>query len=352
MVISKQQNKNYCDINQDCNQCSICGKDNNNYCSCNINNTYCYSGYLGNYSLIAEFLYSFDGCMTGNRGMENICGSSNIDIDIGINKTVNFISTSMLDYFCFYNVKKIRNNNNDILISIKKEGYIPITFNMHLVIYDNNNKVKISSWTNLINDLNIFEIVELEAEKISVYVHIPNGNNMGKISINFSIKDTIIKKITYTTNSTINKGLIFGIIGGTVFLIIIIITICLIRRNRNKSTTQSDNSTSNNQIVRTPSNLDQIKKNTEEMNKLFKSELSPSIYYKKKAVNDCYSCTICLEDFKDGSSVIVTTKCKHSFHFNCFKNWVFKNITNSKCPNCNNPILKSDIDILSNVSPI
>ena len=343
IVISFEQTSNYCNINKNCNNCSICGKDNNDYCSCNMDNMYCYNGEPGNYTSISNFLYSFDGCIIGNGDLEDVCGSSNINIDIGTNKTINFVSTSMGDYFCYYNVAKTKNNNNEIIISLKRDGNTPQALNMHLLVYDNNNKIRLSSYKNLLYSSNFFEIVELYAEKISVYIHIFNGNNMGNISISFSIKGTIIKKIIYTTDSTINKALIFGIIGGALFILLIIIIICLVKKYRRRRVPQIiETYSSNNLKARTPSYLEQVNKNTAEMKLLFRTELSPTKYNKQKALNDCYNCTICLEDFKDQLDIIVTTKCKHSFHFNCFKNWVFKNIIFPKCPNCNNPILNSD----------
>ena len=77
------------------------------------------------------------------------------------------------------------------------------------------------------------------------------------------------------------------------------------------------------------------------MNHLLETELIPTKYYKKNVINDCYKCTICLEEFKENKSIIITTKCGHSFHLKCFKNWTFKNILFPKCPNCNHPILEN-----------
>ena len=51
---------------------------------------------------------------------------------------------------------------------------------------------------------NHLEIIELEAEKISMYVDIPDGNSMDKISISFGIDDTEVKKIKNKKNKKIN----------------------------------------------------------------------------------------------------------------------------------------------------
>ena len=60
------------------------------------------------------------------------------------------------------------------------------------------------------------------------------------------------------------------------------------------------------------------------------------------STNDCYKCTICLEEFKEGLSEVVTTKCKHIFHLDCLRNWINNNFSLPKCPNCNELILNLD----------
>ena len=332
---SIEQNKNYCDLEQKCNNCTICGQDSNNYCSCNFYNIYCRNDY--NYTILTDFIYSYDACIVNNRNFENICGSSNVNIDIGITKNISIQNSNNKNFFCFYNVKKIRNNNNDINIFLINEGNKYVNFNLHLMIYYNNDKIKVSSWMNLLPS-NFLHIVESNAEKISVYVDIPDGAYIQDLKISFSMENARIKKITYETKSNKNKILIFGIILGVLVIALIILTIFVIRKychNKNISQNLDSNESKNKKI----SILEQTNQNKEKMNAMFKTELIPSTFYKNSIINDNYKCTICLEEFKDGLSSIITTKCKHSFHEKCFKNWVFKNILFPKCPNCNNPIL-------------
>ena len=47
------------------------------------------------------------------------------------------------------------------------------------------------------------------------------------------------------------------------------------------------------------------------------------------------NCTICLEELKVDVDEVSLTPCYHVFHFDCLSNWLRKNITNIKCPNCN-----------------
>ena len=100
-----------------------------------------------------------------------------------------------------------------------------------------------------------------------------------------------------------------------------------------------------------------IKSNKDKIDDIFKGELKPKIFKKlnnSNNDNDCLNCTICLENFKEGLSLIVDTKCQHRFHYKCFKDWIYKNILMPKCPNCNVPILETENNnnISNNISSI
>ena len=97
--------------------------------------------------------------------------------------------------------------------------------------------------------------------------------------------------------------------------------------------------------------LNIVNSNKTKVDDLFKTELLPTIYNKNNVINDCYNCTICMEDFIDNSSIIVKTKCGHIFHEKCFKKLIYKNIICPKCPNCNYLILGPESEsILHNIS--
>ena len=340
--ISFEQIKNNCDKNQDCGNCTICGHEKNNYCSCNFYNVYCKNGDSNNnITILTDFLQFYDGCILGNGEMENICGNSNLNIDIGINNTIHFVSSDNINFFCFYNVKILNSNNNEIKILIKKEGNDTISsFNLHLIVYYNYNRIQYSSRMNLLLDSsNVLELIEIEVEKISIYIDIPDGKNMDKISINLSIVDKVVKRISYiSNNNNINKGLIYGIVIGVISILLIVVIIYLIKKFKTPPLSY-EHSFSNDPIIIKPNYSPQIIRNIYLLNNLFKKELIPKQYLNKNIVNDCTKCTICLEDFKEEKSIVITTKCKHTFHYKCFKDWAFKNIKFPKCPNCNSQIL-------------
>lgn len=339
---SFEQNQSICDFNNYCSDCKICGSDTNNYCSCNFENSHCKNKSDNTVVFLSDFLMYYDGCIS-NANTLDICGESNININIGDNKTIYFQNYSgPNDVICYYNIKKIVNNNNDILITIRKRGNQNLLFNAYFVVYYNNEKIKISSLNNLLLYSNVYQIDEELVQKISLYIEIMNGKNINDLSISFSIENKPVIKITYEKNSNKkNRDIFLGVtIASVGLLIIVIIIACIIRYYRNKSNT---NILPNNNINKIQQNSleKRININKKEMNHLLETELIPTKYYKKNVINDCYKCTICLEEFKENKSIIITTKCGHSFHLKCFKNWTFKNILFPKCPNCNHPILKN-----------
>lgn len=75
-------------------------------------------------------------------------------------------------------------------------------------------------------------------------------------------------------------------------------------------------------------------KNKKEIEKLLETDLKPHFY--KEHMNEFNAtCTICMESFAEEKSEVTVLFCKHIFHHGCLKNWLFKNLTHPKCPNCN-----------------
>ena len=68
--------------------------------------------------------------------------------------------------------------------------------------------------------------------------------------------------------------------------------------------------------------------------------------YDKNIIKDCLKCTICDKDFIDNLSLVITSKCGHTFHEKCFKNYIYKDIICPKCPICNSLLLKPEIEII------
>ena len=51
---------------------------------------------------------------------------------------------------------------------------------------------------------------------------------------------------------------------------------------------------------------------------------------------------ILMNIFINNSKLIITTKCNHTFHSKCIKNYIYKNLICPKCPICNYIFLDSE----------
>ena len=364
------QELNYCNSEHYCNNCTICGKDNVTYCSCNFYNNYCLeedSSKRHN----NDFLQNYDGCLSSNGDMENVCGSSSITLTNGERKTIYFKATNSSNFLCYYNIKKSDNNDNRMGYSIKINGNSPPKFKLFLLIYysDKQTKTQYLSQSSISSQL---DVEEIGCQKISIYLDVEDPQNLEELSIIVSniveSSTTTPTTISTTSNTTIttpyspgnynpkssssNKGLIVGVVIGAVVLILgIILGVflfkrCKVNEKNNINNTSNNIITENNKEV-----LNIVNSNREKMDALFKTELLPTIYNKNNVINDCNKCTICMEDFIDNSSVIIKTKCAHIFHEKCFKKLIDKNIICPKCPNCNYLILGPESEvILHNIS--
>ena len=356
------QENNYCDLEHSCNNCSYCGEDGNNYCSCNFYNSYCYNDETSNIDFNSNFLLNYDGCLTDNGELQNICGESNIFVEKEKSKTIYFKSTSSTNFICYYIIQFPDNFSNKTSIEIITGETNPTKFNLYYIVHRNNNK-KVTRISDTIIKNNYLETIELNFQKISVYLDITNPQNLKELSLIFTNKDqnqgTTIPTVRVSGNASkssgnSNTGLIVGLILGGVALIIgIIITIILIK-NRSAKKKKNNNfgnqsSISNNIDNNNQANYSEyfkiVNSNREKMDNLFRTEFLPKIYNKNNENNNCHNCTICMEDFINNSSKVLSTKCGHTFHHKCFKEWTYRNIICPKCPNCNYLILGPDSEI-------
>ena len=389
------QELNYCNSEHYCNNCTICGEDNGTYCSCNFYNNYCLeedSSKIYN----NDFLQNYDGCLSSNGDMENVCGSSSITLTNGEIKTIYFKATNSSNFLCYYNIKKSDNNDNRIQYSITINGNSPPKFKLFLLLYfsDKQTKMQYISQSSISSDL-YDEEDEIGFQKISIYLDVEDPQNLEELSITVSniVESSTTTPTTISTTSNSlpptyspspgnltqptyspspgnltqptdspspgdsssgnynlkssgsNKGLIVGVVIGAIVLILGIILAVFLFKRCKVIEKNNINNTSNN--IMTENNINLVNSNKKKMDALFKTELLPTVYNKNNVINDCCECTICMEDFIDNSSVIIKNKCGHIFHEKCFKNVIFKNIKCPKCPNCNYLILGPESEVIS-----
>jgi hypothetical protein len=350
---SLNQDSSYCDLDHYCDSCTFCGEDTNDYCSCNFYNSYCIISETNKADFSTDFILNYDGCLTNNENVD-ICGSSVVSVSNGQTKTINFQSTSESDFVCYYSIKG-SSNSNKMVITIKNAGSQQQDFDLYIITYEQNASPTVTMLSNSYVTSS-FEITKSNIGKISIYFDVGEGSNLDKISLSFLYNESNDGTTTVSTTKSSggsNTGLIIGIIVGIVALIIIIIVSIILykkcKRKKRKDKNTNNNLTLDNTTLN-PQYMSVVNSNKEKLDLMFKNELIPSIYNKNNVINDCYNCTICMENFIDNSSIIVTTKCNHSFHEKCFKNWVFKNIICPKCPNCNYLFLGPQDSNLQNIT--
>jgi len=389
------QELNYCNSEHYCNNCTICGKDNVTYCSCNFYNNYCLeedSSKRHN----NDFLQNYDGCLSSNGDMENVCGSSSVTLTNGERKTIYFKATNSSNFLCYYNIKKSDNNDNRIQYSITINGNSPPKFKLFLLLYYSDKQIKTQyiSQSSISSDI-YCEEDEIGFQKISIYLDVEDPQNLEELSITVSniVESSTTTPTTISTTSNLspptysptppttsnlteptysptpennssgnynpkssgsNKGLIVGVVIGAVVLILgIIFGVFLFKRCKVNEKNNINNNTSLKYIITGNNNevLNIINSNKTKVDILFKTDLLPTIYNKNNVIINCYKCTICMKNFIYNSSVIIKTKCGHIFHEKCFKKSIYKNIICPRCPNCKYPILGPESEvILHNIS--
>ena len=148
-----------------------------------------------------DFLQNYDGCLSSNGDMENVCGSSSITLTNGERKTIYFKATNSSNFLCYYNIKKSDNNDNRIQYSITINGNSPPKFKLFLLLYfsDKQTKMQYISQSSISSDL-YDEEDEIGFQKISIYLDVEDPQNLEELSITVS---NIVESST-TTPTTIS----------------------------------------------------------------------------------------------------------------------------------------------------
>ena len=366
IIVQYISSQYYCNADRYCSECTFCGEDGTNYCSCNYYNSFCLNDDSSEY-LNQNFLLNYDGCITSNQEYD-ICGSTSLSIKNGQTTVIDYDPADKDDFVCYYHFTGSSTISNQVTFTIHSEG--EQDFDIYIITYHTSGSpsvVEISS--HAFDTTNSLVITKNNVVKGSIYLDVVEGQYLDYVSIDvlyneYPQSDSPTTTVTTSTSddSSSNTGLIVGIIVGAVALIIIvtaIICVCL-RCNKNKTTeitTITNDNPPQNMVNMNESNFNMnpqyqtvVNTNRQKLEQMFRTELRPKYYQRNNATNDCYKCTICMENFIEGQSVIVTTRCNHSFHQNCFKNWAYKNILSPKCPNCNYFILGQPDNAFQNMT--
>ena len=346
----KCDENDYCNKFTDCYKCSLCNDENNGACKCSWTNKGCIYNW-DNVSGENEKWYSkIIVCQTFDRlnDAENIyCPKSlskktesNLDKDNSIEYTIQPDSNG------FYG-KDMSICNFEFEQGAHKDIVVTIEFSSHIYKYP---KVYIES-TDISNTKtkttidNNGDIEFDENSKITIKVLLKQEYTVSPITIKLSIK---------TSNKALIITLIIIILLVLVIITFIIFYICRNKKNKGKNRKLSTENSrqvfqnmaiiiqNNNVYINNSQENDNrlAKLNRQKLNKLFNNKMIKHIY--KKEYNQYGGgCSICLNKFNEKSEVSITS-CKHVFHYKCIHNWLYKNIKNPKCPNCNYDILDDE----------
>lgn len=354
-----------CQLNVSCSECISCGGLSKDFSTCNYGHVFCLgASNINTYKDTLITLYS--NYFRGLPGVDKLCGNSDFEITKKT-KNKNVINTKNFDDFfksnnkihcnyyvindyyldssdnnvtiSFYLKKKDKNKNKSIK---ENDG---LKFNVYVIVSSLNSGQLIS-----FNDTELRENDGFSKENIGSFF---SFDILIDVENNFSGTEQKIDEYLEIkiTNGGYKKFLIIVIITGVcIGLILFLIIFCYCRfrikyrnrlmnqRRRAYLTAHGDDNNGEGEI----SEEEIKKKNEEKIKTLMNGVLKEKTFSKAIDEKDCSRCTICLEDFKEGSTQIRVTPCKHIFHVNCFDEYIFKNLMLPFCPNCKYDIASYD----------
>ena len=336
----------------DCFNCTMCGDENSKYCNCvwepDIGGEYICQ--TDEFRYLSEWYKELKQCKNNLLQKLYCSGGDTIytrdDLDSEYSLTFQISNDNYNNYgknmmFCYYNY--IDETSSDYILDIQFSNSLA---NKPKVVYgcsfteDDQSKIQLIEENKEISctgGYNIFFMVLLKDEYSSSPIFIT-------IKLN---------------NATINKY----VTGFSIVIIILIIITCIIccitrfynnkarrqlrllmnqRARENMLRIQQENDNMNN-YNENSENIEEI--NKEKLDILFSKKMAEH-YYKSEYNQYGGGCSICLENFKKKSKVSMTP-CNHVFHYKCIKDWLYKNVKNPKCPNCNKEVI---VDVQSSIN--
>ena len=334
-----------CKAYTDCFNCTMCGDVNSKYCDC----VWTSIGGIDicktdEFRYLSEWYTELTTCKNNKdqvlycSGQDYIYSREDLNSDYSISFHINDYrgnyGKKML--YCYYNY--FDETSSDYTLNIQFSKSIE-------------NKPKVAYGCSFNNNQEKIQIID-ENKEISC-----SGTNniflMALLQEEYSTSPLLFK-ITLKNLSVSKYVTAFSIVI-MVLLIMTCIICCITRLYNNKARRQLRilmNQRARENMIRIQQENDNMEydesENIEEINKLKLDEL-----FAKKMAEHTYKseynkygggCSICLEDFKKNSKVS-KTPCNHVFHYKCIKDWLYKNIKNPKCPNCNKEVVSDDISM-------
>jgi len=345
ILITKENNIN-CNIEyNECFNCSFCGEETSNYCKCNWDpdSKICKTGIEK--SLTSNFYEYFPSCTDDNSKIiiDKYCGKKELELDnddeikIYLPENNGIIGTRNL--YCEYKYTTL--DKKDVFYFIQYETSYPNDINsmyIYLTIiyndetstsgylsqkeikreFDNIKEVKLSLYFSKgLNSLPFSLTIKKNGDKAKIALYITIGLIILACLLCALIIYCLSKKIS--ENARLRQRTLLEL---------------AMARQRGQYSPGEDVASSGG------SEADVEEENRKKIEILFKTSLHPKNFIKKYGLKDGNTCTICIEDFKEKKSKVSITTCQHVFHYKCLRNWLFQNVLNPKCPNCNYNLIK------------
>ena len=333
----------------DCFNCSSCGTGNLESCPCQWN--YNYHSCEDIAPIIPNNIISetFSQCIDDHSSsiQKNYCGESKINIKekytFSLPKVNNVYGIKSL--YCSYEFilgnNKISyhiniNNNKQYIDSTQL--YLQVTFN------DSTSKIFIINEDDYINHINEYF---KNIEKIKLNLYFVKGYDCLPFSITIEEMDESLKDNNNNDTLIIILSVVIGffIFGGIFYFLV---------KKHSQKERQRQHDLFERQLARYNGEGDENeisqRKKFEKINKLkIENILENSIINKNvnklKIMKEKNICSICIERIKLKSRISITT-CNHIFHYKCLSTWLYNNIMEPKCPNCQCNLINDENDIL------
>ena len=327
----------------DCFNCSTCGLEDINLedclCQWNSDNNKC-----NDITSKKDIIYSYEvftQCTDTQSKFiqEKYCGLSNLEIN-------NELTFSMPLVDGNYGTKSVYCNYT-FSISHEKNIYYNINYKYASVLSNNN----------ILNDVHLYldvqynnlsrKIIELLDEDINsdfkevqlIEFRIYFEQSLISLPFTFQIKELYEPYTSYT---------IYIILGVVIGFFALASTICILTKKAAEKIRQRQRTLFEIQLARQygEGNGDEMtqRKKSELLNKrkiiyiLQQSQNNKKII-KNKTLKGGNICSICLEKIKLQSKISITN-CHHIFHYKCLSNWLLRDLTEPKCPNCKYDLIK------------
>ena len=334
----------YCDINQYCNSCTLCGNRTNDYSPCSYYNLFCRKKFTNQEHFQESYLEKYSNFFRNIQNANEFCGQEMYTLDSSknsfsiISKSNKNIQNSKINH-CNYEIHNTKyfNNQKDIanlIIKFNTNNFekpsLKFIFNILLQnSLSKSSKLIAINETDLINEQYKITLNDYDRVIILLDFYVDKKYNL-------DIDEYIEIKID--TNNPGNKNNLFqNIIITVIFsvfgvLILTIMNILYYRRTKIREMQIQIEILRQEEIQR--------KKREEKINKLFKTILILKEFNENDVINDCTECSICLEQFVV-KCLICITPCKHIFHYECLRSFI-ETIKGEKKPMIKCPLCKYD----------